>query len=444
MIDHIPLEDLSARLDDALPPTRCAQIDAHVAVCDACRSELASLQWTVRFLRAMPAEEVPAPAAFHVGAATAYAAGAGDDTDDNRDSWTMAGRAWAAFGAIAALFVVAFGLSRMVRDPLDGPAPAPDAASVASDADTAQVVAGGAGPGYGVDVGTGTPDANHPDVGEAPQGSTVGPPPPPGVEVAAATGAQTEPAAGEGGGANGSDPADPKLQAVLRQTADAAVGREDDNARDPRPLATALGDDRSRRVAGIRAATATPAGGGAGVTPGAVRELGAGATSGVTSTMATPPAGADPAALGAEAGGYVPPDAPIPGIPRRPIVVPPAAVAPAGSVTATAAVSMTAPAATPMAVGAAVATDQADASLTPPALTSEGEAATPAPESGASVGPAAVVASPVAAPMIEGQPAAPGSLPAHLFVPVITVAIALLALGVILMRQAQARRRRYR
>lgn len=440
MIDHIPLEDLSARLDDALPPTRCAQIDAHVAVCDACRSELASLRWTVRFLRAMPEDAVPAPAAFHVGAATAYVAS--DDTEDDRGSRAVASRTWATFGAIAALLVVAFGLSRLAPDLLGDPARAPGSASVASEMDSAQVAAGGAGPGYGVDVGTGTMAAPPPDAAEASQGGTVVPPPP-GVEAAA--GAETEPTAGEGGGAAGSDMADPRLQAVLRQTADAAVGREDDNARDPRPLATALGDDRSRRVAGIRAATATPAGGGAGITPGAERELGLGATSGVTSTMATPPAGADPAtALGAEAGGYVPPDAPIPGIPRRPIVVPPAAVAPAGTVTATAAVSMTTPAATPMAVGAAVPTDQADVSRTPSALTSEGEAATPAPVSGAHVGPAAVVASPVAAPMTEGQPAARGTLPAHLFVPVITVAIALLALGVILMRQAQARRRRYR
>ena len=52
MIDHIPTDDLSALIDDALQPARRSQVEAHLVGCASCRDELASLRWAVDFARA--------------------------------------------------------------------------------------------------------------------------------------------------------------------------------------------------------------------------------------------------------------------------------------------------------------------------------------------------------------------------------------------------------
>ncbi|MGH7443812.1 MAG: anti-sigma factor family protein [Longimicrobiales bacterium] len=50
---------LSASLDDALPHERRQGMDAHVAVCEACRQTLDGLRCTQRLLRALPCEPMP-------------------------------------------------------------------------------------------------------------------------------------------------------------------------------------------------------------------------------------------------------------------------------------------------------------------------------------------------------------------------------------------------
>ena len=61
MSEHIPLDDLSARLDEALPAARQAQVDAHLERCEDCRRELEALRRAADFMAAMPPVEAPRP-----------------------------------------------------------------------------------------------------------------------------------------------------------------------------------------------------------------------------------------------------------------------------------------------------------------------------------------------------------------------------------------------
>lgn len=53
-MEHPPLDDLSAALDDALPGPRAAQVAAHVAGCAQCRERQATLAWARAYTRALP------------------------------------------------------------------------------------------------------------------------------------------------------------------------------------------------------------------------------------------------------------------------------------------------------------------------------------------------------------------------------------------------------
>jgi|GEM_PF-1978442 hypothetical protein len=66
MSAHIPLEDLSAHIDGALPPARRDQVDAHLATCEECRREYESLLWTVEFTRSLPRARMPEGASLGV------------------------------------------------------------------------------------------------------------------------------------------------------------------------------------------------------------------------------------------------------------------------------------------------------------------------------------------------------------------------------------------
>ncbi|MFN2115735.1 MAG: anti-sigma factor family protein [Anaerolineae bacterium] len=66
MNDHIPLEDLSAWIDDQLAPARREQVDAHIATCAKCREQLESLRWSVGLTRAMPKTPLPPGASLRV------------------------------------------------------------------------------------------------------------------------------------------------------------------------------------------------------------------------------------------------------------------------------------------------------------------------------------------------------------------------------------------
>lgn len=56
------VDNLSAYLDDQLPPAERAEIEVHLADCPSCQAELETLRRTVDLLRAMP--QLPAPRSF--------------------------------------------------------------------------------------------------------------------------------------------------------------------------------------------------------------------------------------------------------------------------------------------------------------------------------------------------------------------------------------------
>lgn len=56
---HIPIEQLSAYLDQQLTPEEQATVDAHLRSCEQCRLALADLRATVALVRALPQEAVP-------------------------------------------------------------------------------------------------------------------------------------------------------------------------------------------------------------------------------------------------------------------------------------------------------------------------------------------------------------------------------------------------
>ena len=55
-----PGDLLSAHLDDELPPSVAAEVEAHIASCAACRAELDELDGARTTLRSLPRLEAPA------------------------------------------------------------------------------------------------------------------------------------------------------------------------------------------------------------------------------------------------------------------------------------------------------------------------------------------------------------------------------------------------
>lgn len=108
MSQHIPLEDLSALLDDALPEARAAQLRNHLAACAGCREALDGLSWTRGFLRA--GTPPPLPPGIDLRPALPDAPAEGADPVvlpfPNRGSW------W-GLGAVAAMLLAAFLLRPM-------------------------------------------------------------------------------------------------------------------------------------------------------------------------------------------------------------------------------------------------------------------------------------------------------------------------------------------
>lgn len=103
MSQHIPLEDLSALLDDALPDARAAQLRHHLAACASCREALEGLSWTRAFLRA----GVPPPLPPGIDLRLSLPDAPADGPEPlplpfpNRGSW------W-GLGAVAAMLLAAF------------------------------------------------------------------------------------------------------------------------------------------------------------------------------------------------------------------------------------------------------------------------------------------------------------------------------------------------
>ena len=110
MSQHIPLEDLSALLDDALPEARADQLRAHLADCARCRVEQAGLSWTRDFLRAGSPPPLPPGVELRLAMPDAPVTGA-DIT-----ILPFPGRgAWWGLGAVAALLLAAFMLRPLAR-----------------------------------------------------------------------------------------------------------------------------------------------------------------------------------------------------------------------------------------------------------------------------------------------------------------------------------------
>ncbi len=137
MSEHIPTEDLSARIDDALSPARRDQVDAHLAGCEACREEMASLRWAADFARALPPAPMPEGLRLELPSSEHRTAG-------EPDGVFSFGR-WAGLAALAALLILSFGLGRMMdggqgADPA-GEADGAEMAMVESSADEAMAPA---------------------------------------------------------------------------------------------------------------------------------------------------------------------------------------------------------------------------------------------------------------------------------------------------------------
>jgi Anti-sigma-K factor rskA/Putative zinc-finger len=128
---HIPQDDLALHAMAALSPEEAAQVRAHVEVCAECRDELAALSGDLALV-AMSVEQTAVPegararflnriavdARTHGDLQPATAPKAADRAPVSIDaaprrspSWSN----WIAWGAVAAMIVIAFGLEMRVR-----------------------------------------------------------------------------------------------------------------------------------------------------------------------------------------------------------------------------------------------------------------------------------------------------------------------------------------
>lgn len=108
MSQHIPLEDLSALLDDALPEARAAQLRNHLAACAGCREALDGLSWTRAFLRA----GTPPPLPPGIDLRPALPDAPAESTEPVVLSFPNRG-SWWGLGAVAAMLLAAFLLRPM-------------------------------------------------------------------------------------------------------------------------------------------------------------------------------------------------------------------------------------------------------------------------------------------------------------------------------------------
>ncbi len=409
MTDHIPIDDLSAHIDGALPQARRDLIDAHLAVCADCRAERASLAWAAGFALALPPAELPAGVSFGVPIEVARPAKRRFARPRSRPGW------WALAGLGVALLVVALGLARSwsTRSP-----PTPERAADAGGEVAGDLADAGAADGSASDGGAG-----------------------PGAAGVPYPGGQAGPLGGEVAAIASRQPVDIDTAA---RVAGGLVKQGDGAQVQTRPLATALTADRSQRVLG----GARP---GAGAVPTPVANP-SGATANALATATEPPL---------DRGGYAPPDAPIPGwssartSPRITagatatgratrsatatlvVVAGRAATVPAGGMAPPAPGTLTAWAATNT-------IDRAHSAATGTALATASSESTRSP-----VSTVAPTGSAAPAPFGSLTPVSSGALPdartmpsRSLLVPLSALSVGLLAIGILFWRQARARSRR--
>lgn len=118
---HIPQDELALYAMQALTPAEAAEIGAHVRACAECREELARAQGDLALV-AMSVEQVAAPQGARARFLSRVAADAAPSREEprrgavvampvRRARWT----GWVAWGAVAALLVLAVGLEMRVR-----------------------------------------------------------------------------------------------------------------------------------------------------------------------------------------------------------------------------------------------------------------------------------------------------------------------------------------
>jgi anti-sigma-K factor RskA len=125
---HIPQDDLALHAMGALSPEEAAQVRAHVEVCAECRQELAALSGDMALV-AMSVDQHEPPAGARERFLTRVAADAVAKGDrqpatvskppvvsiDAAPRRTNPWSTWIAWGAVAAMIVIAFGLEMRVR-----------------------------------------------------------------------------------------------------------------------------------------------------------------------------------------------------------------------------------------------------------------------------------------------------------------------------------------
>ncbi|HEX8683220.1 MAG TPA: zf-HC2 domain-containing protein, partial [Ardenticatenaceae bacterium] len=127
---HLDPDLLSAYLDDEVTPDEHARVSEHLTGCEACRSELEGLRFTVSLLQRLPVE--PPPRTFYVTEAMI--------TPEARPAWWQRWRnpLVSSLGAVAALllFVLLVQVPRMGGNTQSAATTAQEAAPLAMGAET--------------------------------------------------------------------------------------------------------------------------------------------------------------------------------------------------------------------------------------------------------------------------------------------------------------------
>jgi hypothetical protein len=405
MSEHIPLDELSARIDqDELSNARLLQIDAHLAGCEDCRIQLESLRWAASFSRSLPMALPPASFELRLPSQSIEAEpeAAADSDFESEAAWWRSG-AWQGLAALAAMLILALMMGRL-------------SPSLSTLSDSAGAPAGFALQESGMssdemaETDFAEEASDFEEAGEAPQALAIG-------SAADSSAAQAD--------AVGPD---------MDGAADHAQLRSEDSADAVDlipPLATAIGEDGRRRV--LRAGTeAVPAD--------------------------RPEGDGTAAAVASELGGYSPPDRPIPGAAvardRAPLAV--ATEAPGSRLAMVSTPTTEAPAAIADASEAEAPSETeheaADAAIAEDAGVAD-EAASPSLIEGSPNLDSSMAEAPLSepspaeqlAPAPEAQPpATSATAPRSLLVPLAAVSFGLLALATLLLRRAGQERSRRR